>query len=553
MKKARILAAVMAAALMTGAIPVSPIAEYFDSNVITASAETNVVQWDKNEIHDAVKTWAISSVVFLDNKPENGTVRTAGSVSSDGSIVAGPANDTSGIMYIWADKGGKVIAPADCSWLFYNMQTLTSIDLSGLNTSNVTDMSHMFEYCVNLNNLDLSGFDTSSVTTIYNMFYNSGIQTINFGDFDTSKVTNMYGVFWNCEKLTSLDLSKFDTSKVKDMSHMFYGCERLTYLDLSNFDTSNVTDMSYMFSDCERLSELEIWNFTVNEGTDTSDFCAGCSRLKSVGCSGTEDILKKLGIGTDVVKSISVDGYSVDITNGSFMLNIYIKHSTEIAESSLAFVRFQLPNGTKKDISVSDGVSKTVEGKTYLVYSVPVSAKDMKSDVAVEFYTDTGSKIMDAVNVSIKKYAEALVKKNPEYDDLVFWMLTYGDFANYYFSNSENYPSSFQSNLNADLIPTSAGITDENYVGSSLLLKDKITLRHYFNTKVNGAKQKGNLWYVEKAFNPTEFDQKIEGYDYTVNNYIKKVLKGDYDNHLKCLCRALYLYSVAALDLVKSN
>lgn len=49
MKKAKILAAVMAASLMAGTIPVSPIAEFFDNNVITASAETNVVQWDKNK------------------------------------------------------------------------------------------------------------------------------------------------------------------------------------------------------------------------------------------------------------------------------------------------------------------------------------------------------------------------------------------------------------------------------------------------------------------------------------------------------------------------
>ena len=659
MKKARILAAVMATALMTGAMPVSPIAEYFDSNVITASAETNVVQWDKNKIRDCVKSWSISSVVFLDHKPENGTVKTVVSVSSDGSIVAGPASDTSGIMYIWSADGGKVIAPADCSRLFHNMQTLTSIDLSGLNTSNVSDMSLMFESCVNLNNLDLSGFDTSRVTTINNMFYNSGIKTINLGDFDTSNVTDMHGVFRDCNKLTDLDLSSFDTSKVTDMSYMFNGCSALTEidlssfdtgkvtymnymfngcsalteivlrsfdtknvadmsymfydceglidLDLSNFDTRNVADMSFMFYDCEGLidldlsnfdtrnvenmsymfyhchrlseldlnsfdtskvadmsnmffncyllSELEIWNFTVNEGTDTSYFCTGCSRLKHVGCTGTEDILKKLGIRTDVVKSISVDGYSVDITNGSFMLNIYIKHSTEIAASSLAFVRFQVPNGTKKeniDIRVSDGVSKTVEGKTYLVYSVPVSAKDMRRDVAVEFHADKAGTILDTVNVSIEKYAKTLAKRNPDYDNFVSSMLTYGFLADCYFSNPDDY-SSFPTHLNPDLIPTSAGITDENYVGSSLLLKDKITLRHYFNTKVDGASKKGNLWYVEKAFNPTEFDQKIEGYDYTVYNYIKKVLEGNYDYNLKYLCFALYKYNQAALNLVKSN
>ena len=135
-------------------------------------------------------------------------------------------------------------------------------------------------------------------------------------------------------------------------------------------------------------------------------------------------------------------------------------------------------------------------------------------------------------------------------------MLNYGEFASNYFNPTDNFEGSYNLatlKVYAGEITASAGINTPNYVGSSLLLKDKIMLRHYFNTKVDGATQKGDLWYVEKAFNPTEFDRKIEGYDYTVNNYIKKVLKGDYDDHLKCLCRALYLYSVAALDLVKNN
>ena len=268
MKKARILAAVMATALMTGAMPVSPIAEYFDSNVITASAETNVVQWDKDKIHQAIDSWSISSVVFLDHKPENGTVKTVVSVSSDDSIVAGPTSDTSGIMYIWSADGGKVIAPADCSRLFYNMQTLTSIDLSGLNTSNVSDMSHMFEYCVNLNNLDLSGFDTSRVTTINNMFYNSGIKTINLGDFDTSNVTDMHGVFWDCNKLTDLDLSSFDTSKVTNMNYMFSNCGALTKIDLSKFITSNVTNMGYMFYGCSSLTSVDFSSFRLKNLVD---------------------------------------------------------------------------------------------------------------------------------------------------------------------------------------------------------------------------------------------------------------------------------------------
>ena len=50
------------------------------------------------------------------------------------------------------------------------MCSLTDLDLSSFNTSNVTDMSYMFSDCRRLTNLDLSSFDTSSVTTMGSMF-----------------------------------------------------------------------------------------------------------------------------------------------------------------------------------------------------------------------------------------------------------------------------------------------------------------------------------------------------------------------------------------------
>lgn len=148
-----------------------------------------------------------------------------------------------------------------------------------------------------------------------------------------------------------------------------------------------------------------------------------------------------------------------------------------------------------------------------------------------------------------------LLKHPPEYEPFVKSMLNYGEFASNYFNPTDNFEGSYNLatlKVYAGEITASAGINKPDYVGSSLLLKDKIMLRHYFNTKVAGATQKGDLWYVEKAFNPTEFDRKIEGYDYTVNNYLKKVLEGNYDNNLKYLCCALYEYSQAASKLGKN-
>jgi surface protein len=51
--------------------------------------------------------------------------------------------------------------------MFSRCESLISLDLSGFNTSNVTDMTWMFERCSSLQSLDLSSFDTRKV--VYQM------------------------------------------------------------------------------------------------------------------------------------------------------------------------------------------------------------------------------------------------------------------------------------------------------------------------------------------------------------------------------------------------
>ena len=155
----------------------------------------------------------------------------------------------------------------DMSKMFFGCSSLTSLDVSNFDTSQVTDMSYMFRMCSSLTSLDLSNFDTSKVTNMSGMFGglygfpSMGIEKINVSNFDTSQVTNMSDMFLNCEKLTSLDVSNFDTSKVTDMSHMFESCSSLISLDVSNFDTSKVTNMENMFCDCPAWDTVDQTKF----------------------------------------------------------------------------------------------------------------------------------------------------------------------------------------------------------------------------------------------------------------------------------------------------
>ena len=93
-------------------------------------------------------------------------------------------------------------------------------DLNDIDTSEITDMSYMFNY--SKFNGDISNWDVSNVKNMQEMFYNS-------------KFTGENG-----------DISKWDVSNVKDMDYMF--CYSEFNGDISNWDVSNVKDMSFMFT-----------------------------------------------------------------------------------------------------------------------------------------------------------------------------------------------------------------------------------------------------------------------------------------------------------------
>ena len=76
---------------------------------------------------------------------------------------------------------------------------------------------------------------------------NTTITTLDLSGFDTSKVTDMNSMF-RATAITILDLSSFDTSKVTDMITMFRDAT-ITTLDLSSFDMSNVSSTNGMFRD----------------------------------------------------------------------------------------------------------------------------------------------------------------------------------------------------------------------------------------------------------------------------------------------------------------
>ena len=224
----------------------------------------------------------------------------------------------------------------DMGNMFNGCSLLTSLDVSNFDTSNVTNMGQMFGGCSSLTSLDVSNFNTSKVDSYYSfasMFYGcSSLKTLDLSNFDFSNTYNteytglnnflsdcsslktvtfpstvtfkksgisFNAMFNNCSSLTSLDLSGFDTSNVKYMRQMFGGCSSLTSLDLSNWNTSNVTDMGQMFYNCNKLKTLNLSSWNTTNVTNMSSMFYDCLKLTN------------LTLGTDWASNSSISSFSL--------------------------------------------------------------------------------------------------------------------------------------------------------------------------------------------------------------------------------------------------
>lgn len=148
--------------------------------------------------------------------------------------IAGLNKDmSSNLTQITVDPGTR--ANQNSSGLFSGLENLNSISgLENLDTSNVTDMSGMFEDCCQLTNLDLSHFNTENVTDMSGMFMSCyNLSKVNLSSFNTKNVIYMFGMFSYNLKLKELDLSNFETPNLRDIDSMFNHCISLTSLDIS--------------------------------------------------------------------------------------------------------------------------------------------------------------------------------------------------------------------------------------------------------------------------------------------------------------------------------
>ena len=149
----------------------------------------------------------------------------------------------------------KFVSPAltDTSFMFYQLaKEITAINVDGLDTQNVEDMSEMFEG-LKFDRGSLGGsfapkFKTTSLKNMYGMFYYMNVDHLDLTALDVSNVTNMEYALSNAWLIT-IDLTGWNTSNVENMKDLFSWQYYLTTIYASDsFVTTKVTKSDDIFN-----------------------------------------------------------------------------------------------------------------------------------------------------------------------------------------------------------------------------------------------------------------------------------------------------------------
>lgn len=413
----------------------------------------------------------------------------------------------------------------DCSYMFSNENIRTNcnlVDLSIVDTTEVTDMSYMFYDCDQLMYVDMSGCDTSNVS-------------------------NFVGAFFDCGDLVHVDLSSFSTASVENAE--FYGIEVPGTFGM--FANSNAIYCLFVPSCAEITPDMLLYNPEYNdaehEGWVSSEskgvkvstgFVAEyfstefhCVDIPAADPASDEPIFYGRKSVEDEYDWFT--GYTVT-TDGDIGLSFFldmpiINDSFHHAFDDLFQVQFEW-EGKTETYTVTPADVEEVEteyGSRYLVkVTCRVAAAEMTSNIhASLLYNGFSVDGWIEDDYCVRDYAMRIINAAPNtYDNqealvnLVKEMLNYGAQAQLVFGkNTDDLANRLvdgysMTEVTSSQIPVTATDMTANmseygleYYASSLIFLTESTLRHYYRVtdreKFNAVKEtlSGDYTYGERG------------------------------------------------------
>lgn len=117
------------------------------------------------------------------------------------------------------------------------------------------------------------------IVSMNDAYYLSQATSIDITGIDTRNVTNMHGMFYDSKATVITGLETIDTSKVTNMRSMFIN-SKASKLNLETFDISNVTASNRMLGDT-KINILNLSNLIISDDTVLVDIFAN-STIKEI-------------------------------------------------------------------------------------------------------------------------------------------------------------------------------------------------------------------------------------------------------------------------------
>lgn len=133
--------------------------------------------------------------------------------------------------------------------------------------------------------LDLSDINVSKVTNFNSLFLFCGATTINVSGWNISNATDLSEMFASNKSLQEIiGLETWDISNAENIMGMFHTCTDLRKINISTWNTEKCENMSWVFTDCRDLETLGAKEITLNckSATTVFEIFLKCYSLKGI-------------------------------------------------------------------------------------------------------------------------------------------------------------------------------------------------------------------------------------------------------------------------------
>ena len=123
-------------------------------------------------------------------------------------------------------------------------------------TKDEIKLDNMFK-STNVKTIKMSSEKEVKINSMIGSFANcSLLEKFEISGFDTSDVTNMSRLFFNDTRLTEVDIVKMKTNKLKNIDYMF-AYTNISEIDLSNFNIELLANSTGVFKNCTATIKLK--------------------------------------------------------------------------------------------------------------------------------------------------------------------------------------------------------------------------------------------------------------------------------------------------------